>query len=115
MQTIITNFIHVSAMNVEPAVIWALMFVYVALVATTIVSIGCSKIGMAFKLIWGVFVIACPFFGVILYCIVCLMRADYSVLAQMGFSKKKSPDKMHAGTKKASILPKMQNVNPSSD
>lgn len=115
MQTIITNFLNVSAMNVEPAVIWALLFVYVILVVTTIANIGHSKLTMLRKLIWCVLVVACPFLGVIFYCIACLIRADYSVLAQMGFSLKKSPNKVHAGTKIAATLPKIQNLNTLAD
>jgi hypothetical protein len=115
MQTIITNFLNASAMNVEPAVIWALLFVYVTLVAATVADIFCSKTSVKRKLIWSVFVVACPSLGVVLYCIVCLLRGDYSVLVQMGFSKKNSSNKMHAGTKIATILPKNQSLNTSAD
>lgn len=111
MQTIITNFLHASALNVEAAVIWALLFVYVALIATTIASIWCSKTGRAFKWIWTALVILCPCLGVILYCIFCLMRADYSVLEQMGFSKKKSHKKVNTGTKKALSMPEKQSAS----
>lgn len=113
MQTIITNFLNASALNVEPAVIWALIFAYAMLVVCTVASVWFSKIGSAAKLVWLVLVVACPFLGVILYCIACLMRADYSTFVQMGFTKKKLPSKAHAGMKKASIMTQMQKTEHS--
>lgn len=113
MQTIITNFLNASALNVEPAVIWALIFAYAMLIVSTIASVWFSKIGTAAKWMWLVLVVACPFLGVILYCIACLMRADYSTFVQMGFAKKKLPNKTHAGMKKASIMAQMQKTEHS--
>lgn len=114
MQTIITNFLNASALNVEPAVIWALILAYVMLIVCTSASIWFSKAGAVAKLLWFLLVVACPFFGVILYCIGCLMRADYSTLAQMGFTKKKLiNNKVRDGMKKASTMKQMQKAEHS--
>lgn len=88
MRTIFENFCRLNALNVEPAILFAMGAIYVILLITTIGGIYTKNKWTKHRLLWMVIVIVFPFAGIAVYCLFSLLYADYSAMKQFGFGMK---------------------------
>lgn len=88
MRTIFENFYRLNALNVEPAILFAMGAIYLILLLATIGGICRKNRWTKHRLLWMVTVIVFPFAGIAVYCLVSLFYADYSVMKQFGFGIK---------------------------
>lgn len=84
MKTAIHRFITLDARNIIPEVYYGLLFIYAALLFTTLNSIHSQDISPAGKMLWTLFVIVTPIAGMALYAMRCLLTADHSFLRSIG-------------------------------
>jgi hypothetical protein len=84
MRTVLQRFLTFNAENVVPEIYWALGLVYVILLAVAISSLVKSQISG--KLAWLLLLLFVPIFGMYIYTLWALARADYSFLARFGFN-----------------------------
>lgn len=84
MKTAIQRFITLDARNIIPEVYVGLLFIYAALLLTTLNSIRTQSISRARKFIWGLFILLVPIGGMAIYAISCLITADHSFLRSIG-------------------------------
>lgn len=88
MRTIFENFCRLNALNVEPAILFAMGAIYVILLLATIGGIFRKNEWVKHPLLWTIAVLICPFVGIAVYCLASLLCADYSGMKQFGFGMK---------------------------
>jgi hypothetical protein len=84
MSDVLTRFFALEALNVIPEVYVALAGIWLWILIVNFFSIAGQQIPPWAKLIWVLVVTLLPILGVFLYCLFCLLRADYSYLHQLG-------------------------------
>ncbi len=86
MRYVLTKFITFSPENVSGEVYWVLCGIYAVLLIVSLLSVFSIKSNFGTKLAWFSLVVLLPVLGMILYCIRCLICADYQFLKQFGFA-----------------------------
>ena len=89
MKDVVIRFLTLNAQNVIDYVYFALVAVWIVMVMVTLFSIRSQDIGAAAKASWTLMTVFLPIFGIGLYCLRCLWRADYPLLEQLGFTRSK--------------------------
>ncbi|MBN8418619.1 MAG: PLDc_N domain-containing protein [Verrucomicrobia bacterium] len=85
MRYALTHFLTFSPETVTEEVYWALAGIYAVLVVVSASSIFSLKSNFGVKLAWFVLIVALPVIGMTIYCVRCLIFADYSLAKQFGF------------------------------
>lgn len=88
MRTIFDNFCRLNALNVEPAILFAMGAIYAILLLAAIGGISRKNEWIKHSLLWTIAVIVFPFVGIAVYCLASLLYADYSGMKQFGFGMK---------------------------
>jgi hypothetical protein len=84
MKNAIHRFLTLDARNIIPEVYFGLLFIYAALLFTTINSIYSQDISSPRKILWILFVIVTPIAGMAIYTLRCLLTAEHSFLQSIG-------------------------------
>jgi len=90
MRGVITRFFNFDALNVIPEVYTYAIIILVVLVFITWISIYSQQFGLAPKIFWLMTVTYIPIVGIAIYCVFCLLRADYPFLKRLGFGLQKA-------------------------
>jgi hypothetical protein len=85
MKDAILRFATLNAENVIPYVYIGMAVVWIIMVATAFFSLRAQPIGAGAKMVWALLIVLLPIVGMTLYCLRCLLRADYPLLEQLGF------------------------------
>ncbi|WP_395747314.1 PLD nuclease N-terminal domain-containing protein [Prosthecobacter sp.] len=89
MRYALTKFLTFSPENVSVEIYWALGFIYLALVVTTLLSVFSLRSRPLSKAAWCIIILALPVAGMALHCLRCLLTADYQFLKQYGLCSAK--------------------------
>jgi len=84
MRGVITRFFNFQALNTIPEVYVYALVILAVLVIITWFSIFSQNFGLGAKTFWLMVVTYLPIFGIVIYCVFCLIRADYSYLRRFG-------------------------------
>ena len=84
MKTAIQRFITLDPRNIIPEVYIGLLFIYAALLLTTLNSIRSNSSSRVRKFVWALLILFLPIGGMAIYAISCLVTADHSFLRSIG-------------------------------
>ncbi|WP_397381976.1 hypothetical protein [Prosthecobacter sp.] len=88
MRYALIHFLMFSPETVTQEIYWALAGIYAVLLFVSATSIFSLHSNFWVKLAWFVLIVALPVIGMTLYCIRCMIYADYSLAKQFGFGFK---------------------------
>lgn len=80
MRGIITRFFTMDVLNIHPAVYWGLALIWVILLVAAISSLRSLRESGKVKVFWLAIILLIPIVGMAIYCIRCLVKADWSGL-----------------------------------
>ncbi len=89
MSTVLIRLLTLKAENVIPELVWVLVAVYVCALLVTITSVMVTYRSTKVRLLWTLFLVLCPFVGVVAHSLHSLTLADVSSLKQFGFFSRK--------------------------
>lgn len=89
MREVIQNFIFIQPQNFIIEVYIAMGLAYFVLLALCVIDIQTSKTTLSSKLIWTIFAVLIPVFGLYAYTFDSIFRADLSLLKRFGFGVSK--------------------------
>lgn len=95
MVDLLKRWLTFDAQNIIPEVWQALAVLWVALLIFSFTSVATLEISAAGKFFWLLIIICLPLLGLFLYCIRCLVRADYHQLEFLFFRRRNSKPKPH--------------------
>ena len=78
------RFATLNAQNVIPYVYVAISVVWLVMLATAVTSLRQQQISRGAKVVWLLLIVLLPVLGLGLYCLRCLIRAEYPLLQQLG-------------------------------
>lgn len=91
MLTTLIKFLLFAPDNVSKEVYWALGAIYLSFLIATILSIKKTTPNLAFRLAWILLVTIIPVVGIFIYCIRCLISADFNFLKQFSPAPPQGP------------------------
>lgn len=83
----IFNFCTFDALNTPREVYFGLALAWLLLLGAGIASVISRKGHLWLKLVWMLVVVGLPVVGLFLYCLVCVLTADYSFLKLFGLHR----------------------------
>jgi len=90
MRIIISNLLNLDVQNVSVEIFWILGIVYGVLLLVTVSSILKSVDSLIGRLAWLLLTVGFPLGGMVLYCLRCILVADFSSLSQFTPKKKQA-------------------------
>jgi hypothetical protein len=87
MLQVIINLLTFNALNTPPEIYAGLGAAWVLLMSAGIASVVTRKCLLVVKLVWLVLIVGLPVAGLLVYCIWCVISADYSFLKMFGLHR----------------------------
>jgi hypothetical protein len=87
MIQLLVNFLNFQALNTPPEVYWALSGIWFLLLLAGVLSVLGRRCAWWAKAFWLLVVVGLPIVGLFLYCLYCLVAADYAFLKMFGLHK----------------------------
>lgn len=89
MSAVLIRLLTLKAENVIPELVWVLVAIYVCALLVSITSVVVTYKSAKARLLWTLFLVVCPFLGIVVHCLHSLTLADVSSLKQFGFFSRK--------------------------
>lgn len=90
MVQVLINFLSLNALNTPPEVYAALGVIWLILLVAGMASVFSRACSGWLKLLWLLLIVGAPVVGLLVYCVFCLVTADYSFLKLFGLQRQKA-------------------------
>jgi hypothetical protein len=90
MLQVLINLLTLNALNTPPEVYAGLVAAWLLLVVAGIASVISQPFSRIGKIAWIILVLALPVMGMVIYCVRCLLGADYAFLKMFGLHRQTS-------------------------